>query len=288
MSLFKKLRGKEGPLDSLLDAARHATEDAAETTSRFAEDVGRSAAQVKGDLTRELAKTGRRLRLDERVDDIASRIRADLPQGGLDGLVAKLQRELPDTDRDRYDRAFRRGWTRARTTYVGAGVIVGIVGGVVGALLLDPERGPARRRRITVQARAVGAQVAHAARTGLDQVAGKARQVAAQRRTETPEAREPSGTWVSPVTEPLIGTATVTAVVEQEPVRPPDLTQWDAIPADATNVPNAASTDAGTPVAAFSAGDGIDAAAPGQGDDAARETTDTDTAGDRGNWHRTI
>jgi hypothetical protein len=63
-------------------------------------------------------------------------------------LVARVTRELPDTDKDRYDIAYQRGRAQARSSLLFGGLVVGLAGGALGMLLLDPERGAARRAEL--------------------------------------------------------------------------------------------------------------------------------------------
>ncbi len=60
-------------------------------------------------------------------------------------LIARMQRELPDTDRTRYDVAYERGRAQARTTLVVGGIALGSAIGAGLVWLLDPARGADRR-----------------------------------------------------------------------------------------------------------------------------------------------
>jgi len=66
----------------------------------------------------------------------------------MSDLVSRVIRELPDTDRDRYDVAYQRGRAQARSAMVFGGMVTGLAAGIAGMFLLDPERG--RRRRAEV------------------------------------------------------------------------------------------------------------------------------------------
>jgi hypothetical protein len=63
----------------------------------------------------------------------------------MSDLVSRVIRELPDTDRDRYDVAYERGRAQARSTKILAGLVTGLTAGVAGMFFLDPERGRSRR-----------------------------------------------------------------------------------------------------------------------------------------------
>jgi hypothetical protein len=85
------------------------------------------------------------LKLEDRVDELVGRVRKEIPDDWRETVAARIEKELPDTDKDRYERAFQRGFARARSAYVFSGLAVGAAVGAAGALLLDPERGASRR-----------------------------------------------------------------------------------------------------------------------------------------------
>ena len=63
-------------------------------------------------------------------------------------VVARLQRELPDTDKDRYDIAYRRGRAQARSALLAGGLAVGSALGAGLMWLMDPAKGAARRAQL--------------------------------------------------------------------------------------------------------------------------------------------
>jgi gas vesicle protein len=72
----------------------------------------------------------------------------------VEDLISRIQRELPDTDRTRYDIAYARGRTQARSAmFFGGLTLGGLLGGAL-AYLLDPDHGQARREGLRVQATA--------------------------------------------------------------------------------------------------------------------------------------
>ena len=73
----------------------------------------------------------------------------------MDDIVGRLVRELPDTDKDRYDIAYERGRAQARSSLLGAGLAIGLAAGAVLTFLLDPSLG--RGRRIELRQRLNGA-----------------------------------------------------------------------------------------------------------------------------------
>jgi hypothetical protein len=68
-------------------------------------------------------------------------------------VIDRVIRELPDTDKDRYDIAYQRGRAQVRSTYILGGLLAGLAGGVAGMFLLDPERGNNRRSELLERVR---------------------------------------------------------------------------------------------------------------------------------------
>ena len=73
----------------------------------------------------------------------------------MNDIVGKLMRELPDTDKDRYDLAYQRGRAQARSSLIAGGLAVGLAAGAALMFLLDPRLG--RGRRIDLRQRLGGA-----------------------------------------------------------------------------------------------------------------------------------
>jgi hypothetical protein len=63
----------------------------------------------------------------------------------MDDLVSRLIRELPDTSKDRYDIAYQRGRSQARSTLLFGGFAIGLAAGGLAVYLLDPRLGHGRR-----------------------------------------------------------------------------------------------------------------------------------------------
>jgi len=106
------------------------------------------ASTAISDLRRDMTKAGSDLNLDGRLDEMGQRIRQAVSTPSLRMIIARLERELPDTDTDRYERAYRRGRVQARSIYLGLGLAAGVTAGVVAALLLEPAHGKERRDAI--------------------------------------------------------------------------------------------------------------------------------------------
>jgi hypothetical protein len=142
---------------TILDRAREARLVRIDT-AQLADEAGAGrvrlgqAAELARNVRRDLVKAGGDLHLDDRMDEIGERIRGAASTPRLQVLAARLEREWPGTDRDRYDRAYARGWTRGRIAYLAVGFAAGIGVGLVAAVLLDPRRGKARRERVAARA----------------------------------------------------------------------------------------------------------------------------------------
>jgi hypothetical protein len=73
----------------------------------------------------------------------------------MDDLVFRLLRELPDTDKDRYDIAYERGRAQARSSLLFGGMTIGFLAGALGLFLLDPVVGGGRRAQLVQRTKAV-------------------------------------------------------------------------------------------------------------------------------------
>jgi gas vesicle protein len=158
--------------DTIKDGARDASDaarDGLERVTELARDVAREVGKASGDV---------------RLDDVVQRLRAAVPASAIRGVMTRLERELPDTDKDRYDRAYERGRVRTRSVFIGLGVAVGIAAGVTAAVLLDPQRGPARRARIASLKNDVARQAQERSRVVVD----KAKSMAAERGIGAPKS----------------------------------------------------------------------------------------------------
>jgi hypothetical protein len=78
-------------------------------------------------------------------------------------VIARLQRELPDTDRDRYDVAYERGRAQARSGLLAGGLALGSAVGAGLMWLLDPVHGAGRRAELTSRVTGLKNQVAKTA-----------------------------------------------------------------------------------------------------------------------------
>lgn len=161
-------------IDQVKDV-RVAAVEAIEQLQSRAGDAAERAGDAVGQAGEGASRAAADLRLDSRVDDLVVRLRKSLPTEHITSLVTTLERELPTTDKDRYDRAYGRGWARARTSYAVVGIAAGIAAGIAGAFLLDPEQGPRRRAALRASAKSGAAR----AQATAVQVGTQARRTAA-------------------------------------------------------------------------------------------------------------
>jgi hypothetical protein len=179
--------------EAATDAAKDVVKDAADS----ARDRFDRVAELVRDVAREASKAGSDAHLDRRLDEISERVKSAVPTTTIGGVIMRLERELPDTDKDRYDRAFERGRVRTRTIYLGVGAAVGIGAGIVAAELLDPQRGKARREAIARLKDDVARRAAKGAKVASERAQDavqQARAAAEQRGIVKPEGAGASAT----------------------------------------------------------------------------------------------
>ena len=160
--------------DRTRDQAASAVHDAAGQARHQIDRAAEIAKVIRGDI----AQSAEKVAADNPIDEIGLRIRAVASTPAIRALGARLEKELPDTDRDRYQRAYARGRAQARSKYVIVGLVAGIGAGVVAAILLDPKHGKERRAAITHKAsgltRGAGKTVAGKAKFASDRARGMA------------------------------------------------------------------------------------------------------------------
>ena len=162
------------------DAAKGAMKDASESVKDVS-DAARERIESIGELIRDAIREWSRAsgdhKVDARLDEIVQRLRTSMPASQFRGAVTRLERELPDTDKNRYDRAYERGRVQTRTIYVVGGLAIGIGAGIAAAVLMDPKRGPERRAQIVRFKDRVARQASERSR----QLASQAKSMAAER-----------------------------------------------------------------------------------------------------------
>ena len=195
------------------DAADRAGEAIGNVGEAF-EHLGDDATKATKDVSIDVAK-GR--------DDLAERIRKSLPTDRIGKIVENLERDLPTTDKGRYDRAYSRGWARARTGFVIVGAAAGIAAGIAGAFLLDPNQGPRRREALRTKLRTttegVSGQISRTATLASD----RARGFAIERGIIKPGDADDDGTLTGGTGAPLIPVMDIPSVNgfgDTEPVMP--------------------------------------------------------------------
>ena len=212
------------------DAFDHIGDEAAKATTKATKDVSKATKDVSVDA-------------GKGVDDLAERIRKALPTDRIGKIVENLERDLPTTDKGRYDRAYSRGWARARTGFVIVGAAAGIAAGIAGAFLLDPSEGPRRREALRSKVRSTTEGVTGQLSRTASMATEKARGLAVDRGLIKPDGADDtrliaaSATPLVPVmdipssngygdTEPVMpladGPVTDPSSIEREPFATPD------------------------------------------------------------------
>lgn len=198
------------------DRARESIDQAAELLRVFRSDI---------------AHAGDKVQADGPLDEVGQRLRAVASTTAIRALIARLERELPDTDRDRYARAFARGRAQGRSKYLAVGIAAGVATGIVAALLLEPGHGKERRVRIGSKVSSLTAGVSSRAASAATIAQDRARGIAVQRGLIKPETGGPE--------------STVTGAISTDPVTP-DVIDTGAVADAAADAIAAVGADAGS------------------------------------------
>ena len=189
--------------------------DAAETAISDAADLARHSIDRAGEAVRSL-----RSDLEKTGDKVTSK-------DNVNGIISRIERELPDTDKDRYVRAFERGRVQTRTRYVVLGAVAGIAAGILGVLFLDPKQGKGRRDAMALKATSVSKQVSQQVAGKVKYAQDRARGIAIERGMVKPD-REPVG-----VMEPVAAPAwPSTEGPLEQPLDDPQFGAHEALPED--------------------------------------------------------
>ena len=108
----------------------------------------------------------------------------------MNDVVFRILRELPDTDKDRYDIAFERGRAQARSALLLGGMTIGLVAGALGLFLLDPVVGSERRARVAKRAKALLNDLQRTIDRGRSRESNVERREAADATTAAPPKHE--------------------------------------------------------------------------------------------------
>jgi hypothetical protein len=180
-----------GAAKDAADVAKGAMKDASESV-REVSDAARERMETVGELIRDLIREWNRSsssrKTEKRLDEIAQRLRAGVPAAQFKSAVTRLERELPDTDKDRYDRAYERGRAQTRTIFVVGGLAIGIGAGIAAAMLMDTKR---RAQIVRIKD-----QVAQQATERTHELTTRAKAIAAERGIGQPAkpSLDPTGT----------------------------------------------------------------------------------------------
>jgi len=108
-------------------------------------------------------------------------------------FLSRLQRELPDTDKDRYDIAYEQGTHQARSGLLFGGLFVGALAGAAAMFLLDPARGAGRRAELASRATGLRNDLARTAAGKGEDLQNRARGAAIEHGVTKPDDSDPKG-----------------------------------------------------------------------------------------------
>jgi gas vesicle protein len=168
------------------------------------------AAELVRVLRSDIAHAAEKGQADNKLDEVGQRLRAVASTTAIRALIARLERELPDTDRDRYAIAYARGRAQGRSRYLIVGIAAGVTAGIVAAALLEPRHGKERRDRIGGKVGSLTAGLSTRAASTAKIAQDRARGIAVERGLVKPEA----GTAVTVAIDETIGKSGGPVVVD--------------------------------------------------------------------------
>lgn len=192
-----------------LSRARETAGTAVHDAAERARETFDQAAEMVRVLRDDIAHAGDNVQVDGPLDEVGQRLRAVASTTAIRSLIARLERELPDTDRDRYARAFARGRAQGRSKHVAIGLAAGAGAGIVAALLLEPEHGKVRRERIGRRVSSLTAGISSRAASTARSAGGRVRGIAVERGLIKPEDGTPE-----PVTAAVSGGPVAPEVID--------------------------------------------------------------------------
>jgi hypothetical protein len=107
------------------------------------------------------------LELDRHADDLGQKVRDAVQVNVVRAAISRLERELPEVERNRYNRAYLRGRAQGRSIWLTVGIAAGVSVGVAAAVLLDPRHGKTRREALKARARSLAHRSTHTIRDAV-------------------------------------------------------------------------------------------------------------------------
>lgn len=203
-------------------------------------DVIDRAGDAMRNLRSDIEKTGDKVP-DKPLDELGKRIRSVASKDTVDEVASRIEKSLPDTDKDRYLRAFERGRVQTRTRYVVVGAAAGITAGILGVVFLDPKQGKARRDALAQKATSVGKQVSEQVAGKVKYAQDRARGMAIERGIVKPD-RGPVGV-MDPVAAPAWPS---TEGPLDQPLDDPQFGAHEALPEDLVGAGQGSDGEVGT------------------------------------------
>jgi hypothetical protein len=146
----------------------------------------------------------------------------------MHNLISRIQRELPDTDKDRYDAAYERGRNQARSGLLFGGLAFGAVVGAGLMFLFDPNRGAGRRAELASRATGLRNDLARTAGGRVEDLQNRAKGAAIEAGIAKPDGgpaiHRGNGTPVAglPIAEDAPGASV------SDPITPEEISQYGA------------------------------------------------------------
>jgi hypothetical protein len=163
----------------------------------------------------------------------------------MNNLISRIQRELPDTDKDRYDAAYERGRAQARSGNLFGGLTFGTIVGAVLMYLFDPDRGAGRRAELASRAITLRNDIAQTASGRAEDLQNNAKRAAIEAGIAKPNGGQPmdrgNGTPVAGLPVDDVPGANV-----PDPLKPEEIMQYGASgPIAGATLSSAPLTDSG-------------------------------------------
>jgi hypothetical protein len=95
-------------------------------------------------------------------------------------VIAEVQKQIPGTDKDRYEIAYERGRAQARSALATIGLALGVAAGTAVMFFFDPVMGRRRRALLRDRAVALSNDLSRTAENRVEDIGNRAKGVAAE------------------------------------------------------------------------------------------------------------
>ena len=146
----------------------------------------------------------------------------------MQNLISRIQRELPDTDKDRYDAAYERGRAQARSGNLFGGLAFGAIVGAALMYLFDPERGAGRRAELASRAEGLRNDLSRTAGGRVEDLQNRAKGAAIEAGIAKPNEGTPSHRGNGTPVAGLPVEADAPGANVPDPLKPEEIMQYGA------------------------------------------------------------